>query len=93
MSVMSDFAHNVPHIWSGRLSRPAIFAPAVKAAWRWLSAPVRAFFERELVLRELHSLGDRDLADIGLSRSDVPAIVRGMYRDGLARRKLDPDLD
>ena len=89
---MSDFVHN----GTTRLARgPAGsigFAPAMRAAWRWLTAPVRAFFERELVLRELGSLGDRDLADIGLTRSDVPAIVRGMYRrGGLGDRKLDPD--
>ena len=91
---MSDFAHNAHTSLAGQIARPVTFAPAIRTAWRWLSAPVRAFFERELVLRELHSLGDRDLADIGLSRSDVPAIVRGMYRrDGLTQRKLDPELD
>jgi uncharacterized protein YjiS (DUF1127 family) len=89
---MTDFAHNGTKLMAARRDQAAFFAAAAKATWRWLSAPVRAFFERELVLRELSSLSDRDLADVGLSRSDVPAIVRGMYRrDGLARTKLDPD--
>ena len=93
---MSDFAHNGFAPVVGRSASATVFAGAAKAAWAWLSAPFRAFFERELVLRELSSLGDRDLADIGLSRSDVPAIVQGMYRRGGAlanQRKLDPDLD
>ena len=35
------------------------------AAWRRYSAS----------LRELSALGDRDLADIGISRSDIPRIA------------------
>ena len=90
---MSDFTHDgVPYASLPAGRRPG-FAVAIEAAWRWLTAPVRSFFERELVLRELGGLTDRDLADIGLSRSDVPAVVRGLYRRGLAGRKLDPDLD
>jgi uncharacterized protein YjiS (DUF1127 family) len=90
MWLMTDFAHNPNTLLAARRDQATFFAAAAKTTWRWLSAPVRAFFERELVLRELNSLGDRDLADIGLSRSDLPAVIRGMYR-GDAPRKLDPD--
>ncbi|MBI3515695.1 MAG: DUF1127 domain-containing protein [Proteobacteria bacterium] len=89
---MSDLVHNDTTLLAGRPVHRPVFAPAIAALWRWVSAPVRAFFARELVLRELAMLGDRDLHDIGLSRSDLPAVVRGMYRrDGLAARQLDPD--
>ncbi len=89
---MSDLVHNETTLLAGRPVYRSAFAPAITALWHWLTAPVRTFFARELVLRELATLGDRDLRDIGLSRSDLPAVVRGMYRrDGLAARKLDPD--
>ena len=88
---MSDFVHNGSTLLGRTTATPIGFAPAVKTFWSWLVTPFRAFFARELVLRELASLGDRDLADIGLSRSDIPAVVAGMRgRDGLSHRKLDP---
>ena len=91
---MSDFADHTPTLLARGAGHRPVFAPAIKTLWSWLTAPVRGFFERELVLRELASLGDRDLADIGLSRADIPAVARGMYgRDLLNARKLDPDLD
>jgi len=88
---MSDFAQN-GSAWAGRGPAGSVgFATAGKALWQWLAAPIRAFLKRELALRELTSLGDRDLADIGLSRSDIPAVVAGLRgRDGLGSRKLDP---
>ena len=89
---MSDFAHHAPTLLARGTGHRPVFAPAIKALWHRLSAPMRAFFERELVLRELHGLSERDLADIGLNRADIPAVVRGLYRhDGRAARKLDPD--
>jgi len=67
------------------------FAHAAKRIWAWVSAPVRAFFQRELVMRELTALDERSLHDIGLTRSDLPAVAHGMYRrGGLAQPKLDP---
>jgi|GEM_PF-7086894 len=41
-------------------------------------AHVQAFFRRLDTERELHSLSDRELADIGLSRSDIRNLVRGI---------------
>ena len=88
---MRDFAGNAPAL----LGRPTVgqtaFAGAAKRLWAWVSTPVRAYVERELVLRELSGLDERSLADIGLSRSDVPAVVKGEYqRGGLAGCKFDP---
>jgi uncharacterized protein YjiS (DUF1127 family) len=38
---------------------------------------VRGWRERRLALRELSALSDRNLADIGLTRGDIPRVVRG----------------
>ena len=45
----------------------------------------RAKAEREQVFRitqELERHSDRDLADLGLSRADIPDVARGTYRRG-----------
>lgn len=36
---------------------------------------VRAWFRYNESVRELSGLGDRELADIGISRSEIPAIA------------------
>ena len=36
--------------------------------------------KRAREVRDLYRLSDRELWDVGLSRSDLPAIARGMYR-------------
>jgi uncharacterized protein YjiS (DUF1127 family) len=88
---MRDFAHDDPALLVQPAAGNAAFADAAKRAWAWLAAPVRAFFQRELVMRELTALDERSLHDIGLTRSDLPAVSRGLYRrGGLAQRKLDP---
>jgi uncharacterized protein YjiS (DUF1127 family) len=50
----------------GRVNRIAAF---------WAERSTRA---REL--RELHRFSDRELWDVGLSRSDIPGIEHGTYR-------------
>ena len=45
----------------------------------------RAKAEREQIFRitqELDRCSDRDLADLGLSRADIPDVARGTYRRG-----------
>jgi uncharacterized protein YjiS (DUF1127 family) len=46
-----------------------LFAPFV-AAFRWIATIHR----QAVVLRELSMLSDRELADIGLTRSDLPKV-------------------
>lgn len=88
---MSDFAHNDSTLTGRRSTGPIGIAPTADTIWGWLAAPFRGFVARERALRELAGLGDRDLADIGLTRSDIPAVVAGLRgRDGLSQRKLDP---
>ena len=88
---MRDFAPNASALIGQRVPGRSSFAGAAKRAWSWVSAPVRAYVERELVLRELTTLDERSLADMGLTRSDVGAVADGLYqRGGLADRKFDP---
>jgi uncharacterized protein YjiS (DUF1127 family) len=42
-----------------------------------LVAKLRGWQERQRVLNELYAMDDRALADIGLSRGDIPFVVRG----------------
>jgi uncharacterized protein YjiS (DUF1127 family) len=41
---------------------------------------VRAWRHYNQSMRELSRLGDRELADIGISRSDIPRVAWGGYR-------------
>lgn len=65
-------------------TRPSLFARA--ASW------LRQHSERRAVIEELSQLNDRELADIGLSRGDVPHVfdrafaeLREEHRDGTGR--------
>lgn len=43
---------------------------------------VRGSFERTAIARELSALDDRELADIGLSRADIPAVAASSVAKG-----------
>jgi len=58
-----------------------IFAAAKRAAADWRS--------RQQAYAELSALDDRSLADIGINRSDIPAIVEGFH--DAARPSPDSD--
>lgn len=60
----------------GRILQPIVDFAAC------LSRRIMRPFERARVLNELSALDDRLLADIGLTRGDIPAIVAGARRDG-----------
>ena len=66
-------------ITNGR-TKPASFQ-FLSASWSSASARVAAWFaaRREIaaVTWRLEGLGERDLADIGLTRADIPAVARG----------------
>jgi uncharacterized protein YjiS (DUF1127 family) len=55
------------------------FTRLVRAGWKWVKThlvePIASALEAERAYRELMALSDRELADIGVSRSDIPAIV------------------
>lgn len=58
--------------------RPSLLAALVEA----ITAPIVRWHRRNQVYRELYQLDDRMLADIGVSRSDIPSLVEGW--DGTA---------
>jgi uncharacterized protein YjiS (DUF1127 family) len=51
----------------------------------WLAA-FRAWREQRAALAELVMMSDRELADIGLTRSDVPRVVNDDLKAGLRDR-------
>jgi uncharacterized protein YjiS (DUF1127 family) len=58
------------------LGRGAGSTVAVLGQWR---EPYRRDLRRRLAIRELRSLDDHMLADIGLSRNDIPAVAAGLF--------------
>ena len=40
---------------------------------------IRRFNRQRAVRRELEQLSDRELNDIGISRSDIPYVIRNQY--------------
>ena len=63
-----------------RISYPAQYAEANKRRAGGLSRVVglvQAYFARRAALAELRGLSDRELADIGLTRSAIPTAVYG----------------
>ncbi len=60
-------ASNRPH----RRRQASVFSRAIAA--------VKAYAERQRLARELYARNDRLLADAGLTREDIPAVVDGTY--------------
>jgi uncharacterized protein YjiS (DUF1127 family) len=52
----------------------------VSRAIGWLARPLVAWWNRTQVYDELMSMDDRMLADIGISRAEIPAVAAGHYR-------------
>lgn len=55
------------------------FTRLARAGWKWVKTylvePIASAIEAERAYRELSGLSDRELADIGVNRCDIPAIV------------------
>lgn len=64
MSRFYDDRASASHGWSG-------IAAALYAAERKLVRPVLSWYQKHATYRELTALDDRQLADIGLCRSDL----------------------
>jgi uncharacterized protein YjiS (DUF1127 family) len=75
---MRYFADNGSALLAGRPASAQTLATAAKRTWNVVTAPVRAYLQREAVYRELTELDDRMLSDIGLNRSDVFAVANGL---------------
>ncbi len=80
-------AHDqIPGHGLGLTSRPVFanvahtdrgFLAPVKRFVAELTQPVRTYLRHRRTMAELSRLDDRTLADIGLSRGDIPAIAQG----------------
>jgi len=55
--------------------------------------PITAPYRRRKMRRELNGLDDRILADIGILRSDIPAIVDRTYRGGMKESAPLPGIE
>ena len=56
---------------------PSLFDRLTSAFSAARKDPARTEYRR--TVRELSALSDRDLADIGIARSDIPAIAAGTF--------------
>jgi uncharacterized protein YjiS (DUF1127 family) len=61
-------AHGIPDKFAG--------GGVIAVMKRWWLAQLARRFEREAIIR-LHAMSDRELKDIGLSRSQIAHAVRG----------------
>jgi len=56
-------------------ARDALIATGLPHAFAWVAARLGTWLRRQRVIAELESLSDRDLADIGLTRSDIARLA------------------
>jgi uncharacterized protein YjiS (DUF1127 family) len=58
-----------------------------RGVFAWIAA-FRAWREKQVALKQLEMLSDRELADIGLSRSDVPRVFDANFNQDLLGRSV-----
>jgi uncharacterized protein YjiS (DUF1127 family) len=87
---MKLFADNGSATLTGG-STSTLALAAAKRTWNVVTAPVRAYLQREAVYRELTELDDRMLSDIGLNRADVYAVANGLRRTTGGQVKFGPE--
>lgn len=74
-----------------QLLRAEYFGRLVAALVRKVAdvmAPLARLRERQRMADELNHMSDRELADIGITRSEIDAVLAGEYADERVRRKL-----
>lgn len=57
---------------------------------RWIDIQLAGLREQSQVTEQLGRLGERNLADIGLSAGDIPAVARDARRTLVARLLAEP---
>ena len=62
----------------------ALLRQAGAAISRWLVMPVVAWYQREQLRLQLSGMDDRLLADVGLTRGDIPRVVRNAHEFSVA---------
>ena len=79
-----DRAEYVYHIHRANQLRAEAMANMFVKVGRWIGKLVRSWQQSVAegrAMRELASLDDRMLADIGVTRSDIPGVVRRAHAD------------
>jgi len=79
-----DRAEYVYHVHRANQLRAEAMANMFVKVGRWISKLVRNWQQSVAegrAMRELASLDDRMLADIGVTRSDIPGVVRRAHAD------------
>ena len=78
-SFASSHAEHAYYLHRANQLRGEAMAEMFAKAWRWIAKLVRNWQQSVAegrAMRELASLDDRMLADIGVTRSDIPGVVR-----------------
>lgn len=81
------------YVQRARAERAEYIASLVRAGWARLAGAFAAFRQwraRRRAIAELESLDARILKDMGLSRSEIPAVVNGVYDPRASRRRAAP---
>jgi uncharacterized protein YjiS (DUF1127 family) len=60
-------------------TRDHLLFDSIAGFFRAVTRPLSGWWSRTLVQDELMSLDDRMLADIGISRADIPAVAAGSF--------------
>ena len=58
----------------------ALLRQAGVAIGRWLVMPMVAWYQREQLRLQLSGMDDRLLADVGLTRGDIPTVVKNAHK-------------
>lgn len=77
-------AEHLFHLRRANEARGEAMADMAVAFGRWIARKLRSWREslaEARAMRELAGLDDRMLADIGVSRSDIPSLVRRVHDD------------
>ncbi len=61
-------------------SSPRVALPGPRALFARIVAWQARRARQARIMRELSTYADRDLADLGFTRADIPAVARGTYR-------------
>ena len=83
-SFESSHAEYTYHLQRANQLRAEAMAEMFVKAGRWIAKLVRNWQQSVAegrAMRELASLDDRMLADIGVTRSDIPGVVRRVHSD------------
>jgi uncharacterized protein YjiS (DUF1127 family) len=79
------------HLQRANEMRGEAMAEMFVKAWRWIAKLVRTWQQSVAegrAMRELASLDDRMLADIGVTRSDIPGVVRRAHVELVHEQQL-----